>query len=324
MEKLFPIFPHNGKIFSTVWKTWIGRRDGAPAGSGFGCRCARRARGFVVAGLCAASVWAEEPARLALDLAAEGQRAAAAVEFRRLALAADSTENTAGWYWLAAYEYAQGGRPELSNRMLDRGENAAPLALAVPVAWLRAENAMDEKDWAAAAFHFDSLRLKADTDDLRNFAARGAAAARLRDRDIAGAKQALDSAPGDPGSAQVAIDRYAARRDKRPWLGGVLGLVPGLGYAYSGEYANAARSLILNSLFLWGMVETATDDQWGLFAVLTFAEFTWYSGSIYGGIDAAHRHNQRRLDVAVDGIRGEQHLRPDLVRVPIVSLQWAF
>ena len=77
-------------------------------------------------------------------------------------------------------------------------------------------------------------------------------------------------------------------------FGGVLGLVPGLGYAYSGEYANAVRSLILNSLFIWGMVETADDDQWGLFALVTFGEFTWYSGSIYGGIDAAHRDLELR------------------------------
>ena len=71
-----------------------------------------------------------------------------------------------------------------------------------------------------------------------------------------------------------------------PWVGGVLGLVPGLGYVYSGEFANGARSLILNGLFIWGMVETAEREQWAAFSVLTFFEFTWYSGSIYGGAEA--------------------------------------
>ena len=37
----------------------------------------------------------------------------------------------------------------------------------------------------------------------------------------------------------------------KAWLGGILGIIPGLGYAYSGEYSNAARSLILNSLFIF-------------------------------------------------------------------------
>ena len=41
---------------------------------------------------------------------------------------------------------------------------------------------------------------------------------------------------------------FVTQHFKKPWLGGVLGLVPGLGYVYSGEYANAARSLILNGL----------------------------------------------------------------------------
>ena len=104
----------------------------------------------------------------------------------------------------------------------------------------------------------------------------------------------------------------------------MLGLVPGFGYIYSGEYANAARSIILNGLFIWGMVETAADDQWAVFSVLTFAELTWYSGSIYGGIDSAHRHNQRRLDAAVSDVRGEKQLRPDLAQVPLFTLKFDF
>ncbi len=272
----------------------------------------------------AGAAGAAEPAQLALQLDADGQRAAAAIEFRRLALADDNAGNSARWLWLAAREYALGGKWDLSNRMLDRVEDAAPRALSAPVAWLRAENALQERDWTTAAFHFDSLQLKADEDDVREFAARGSAAARLREMDVPGARQALAAAPGDLDSARQAIDRYAGRYDKKPWVGGVLGIVPGLGYIYSGEYANAARSILLNSLFIWGMAETAEDDEWAVFSVLTFAEFTWYSGSIYGGIDSAHRHNQRRLDAAVNAVRGEKRLAPDLAQVPVFTLKFEF
>ena len=189
---------------------------------------------------------------------------------------------------------------------------------------MRAENALQEKDWPTAAFHFDSLKLKVDSDDLREFAARGSASARLREKDFAGARQALAAAPGNLGEARAALDRYAGRRDKKPWVGGVLGLVPGFGYIYSGEYANAARSMILNGLFIWGMVATAADDQWAVFSVLTFAELTWYTGSIYGGIDSAQRHNQRRLDAAAGDVRGDKQLRPDLAQVPLFSLRFDF
>ena len=309
-------FPQCGNIFSIVWKN---RKKVFHTVENFSRRLCL---GLALGGASVAG--ASEPAKLALELHVEGQREAAAIEFRRLALADENAENAARWFWLAAHEYALGQKGEQSNRMLDRAEDAAPLAISVPVSWLRAENAMQQKDWASAAFHFDSLRLKVTEDDLREFAARGSAAAHLREKDVIRARQTLAAAPGDLAQAREALDRYAAGRDKKPWLGGVLGLVPGLGYIYSGEYANAARSIILNSLFIWGMVETADDDEWGLFAVLTFAEATWYSGSIYGGIDSSHRRNERRLDAATSDIRGEKRLAPDLSQVPLFSLKFDF
>jgi len=104
----------------------------------------------------------------------------------------------------------------------------------------------------------------------------------------------------------------------------VLGLVPGLGYAYSGEYANAVRSLILNSLFIWGMVEAAEHEEWGIFAVVTFGEITWYSGSIYGGLDAAHRRNRRRLESALTDVRGAARPDADRAQVPLVVTGFEF
>ncbi len=295
-------FPRCGKGFSTVWKTAAG-----------------------LAAVCAAvSAGAEEPARLALTLSAEGRREAAAIEFRRLAMSAEDAAAAGGWYWWAANEYAQAGRIEWSDRMLDRAEDAAPGTAGAPVAWRRAENALQAGDFSAAAFHFDSLRLQADGDRMREVAARGAAAAHLREGDAAAARRALEQAPGGAGPAREALDRYAAGRGKKPWVGGVLGLVPGLGYVYSGEYANAARSLILNSLFIWGMVEAAEEDLWGVFAVVTFGELTWYTGSIYGGVDAAHRHNARRLDDAVSDIRGAARPAPDPAALPLVTLRFEF
>ena len=267
---------------------------------------------------------AEEPARLALTLSGEGRREAAAIEFRRLALSAADPAAAGGWYWWAANEYAQAGRLEWSDRMLDRAEDAAPGTAGAPVAWRRAENALQAGDFPAAAFHFDSLRLQADGDPMRDFAARGAAAAHLREGDAAAARRALEQAPGGAGPAREALDRYAAGRGKKPWVGGVLGLVPGLGYVYSGEYANAARSLILNGLFIWGMAEAAEEDLWGVFAVVTFGELTWYSGSIYGGVDAAHRYNARRLDAAVSDVRGAARPAPDPAALPMVSLRFEF
>ena len=261
---------------------------------------------------------------LALRLASEGQHRAAAVEFRRLALNDEPAGSSDNWFWLAAYQYTLDGQWERSNRMLDRAEDVDPDEIAPAIAWLRAENSLGERDWPAAAFHFDSLRQKAADGPLRIFAIRSAAAAHLYDGSIRAAQAALTEEPEATPETLAIVGRYAQGHDKRPWVGGLLGLVPGLGYAYSGEYANAARSLILNSLFLWAMVETGEREEWGLFAVTTFAEFTWYSGSIYGGIDAAQRYNRRRLEEIVYNMRGELRPKPDFTTVPIVTLKFDF
>jgi hypothetical protein len=163
------------------------------------------------------------------------------------------------------------------------------------------------------------LRRDAASDHAKEFAARRLAAVHVRDGRYAEALELLDGE-----QARAAVIAYEAGADKSPAVGGVLGLVPGLGYAYAGEYANAARSLILNSLFIFGMIETAEDDEWGAFAAITFFEITWYSGSIYGGIDASHRYNRNRLENCLETIEGESMFSPESGAWPTLRLRFSF
>lgn len=267
---------------------------------------------------------AEPPLRLARELAAEGNHAAAALEFRRLALAAELPTDRAGFAWAAAHEYVRNATWPAAEKMLDCAENADP-SLELPVLLLRAEGAAALRQPEAADFYFQAAREnRAAPDDLRRYAARRSAALLAGMQKTAAARAALDDAPGEHAPARQALEEYAAGRDKKPLLGGILGIIPGLGYAYAGEYANAARSLILNGLFIFGMVNTAQHDEWGAFAVITFFEFTWYSGSIYGGLDAAHRYNRRRLQNCQDRIIGGAGFKPDWQRLPLVTLQFEF
>ena len=152
----------------------------------------------------------------------------------------------------------------------------------------------------------------------------GQGRAELRAGDLPAARAGLQRAPDPAPPALAALEAYAQGRDKKPWLGGVLGLVPGFGYFYAGEWANGFRSVILNGLFIFGMVNTAQHDEWGAFGVISFFEVTWYTGSIYGGIDASHRYNRERLNQTVNGVNGAAAFAPDLVKLPLVSLQFSF
>jgi len=207
--------------------------------------------------------------------------------------------------------------------MLDRAEDEAP-GLASEAVLLRAENMAAQKRWKEEAYYRQSILDSAATDEMKRYSSLRLAELRLRLGEFDAAREAIRAAPGWNSVSLEAVEEYALGRDKSPKVGGLLGIIPGMGYMYAGEYGNGFRSIILNSLFIFGMVSTAEDDEWGAFAVITFFEFTWYSGSIYGGIDATHRHNRDRLESSISRMRGDAAFEPDYEQLPAVSLKFRF
>jgi hypothetical protein len=261
-------------------------------------------------------------ARLALDLAADGDFAGASIEFRRLALESEEARDRSGYYWAAAYAAWRAGQAEIAGLLLDRAEEAA--ATGVPGLMLRAAAAESQARPREAAFYYQGITPREASPAAVSVAARRLAALRVGQGDADGASQALAADPSPEPFAADALRRYQAGRDKNPWLGGALGLIPGLGYAYAGEYANAARSFLLNGLFIAGMITAADQDAWGVFAVIGFFEATWYTGSIYGGVDAAHRYNRRRREACAEALAGSSGFTPDWPSLPAVSLTFSF
>lgn len=263
------------------------------------------------------------PLRLAISLSMAGDHEEAALEFRRQALDAAAPASKAAFFWSAAHEYHRASQPAQADRMLDNVEDADPGLLA-PTLLLRGESAAALQDWPSSSFYFHNLAATGGDSDMTRFAGRRLAVTELERRNTTAAREALRKSPADESIPLAALDQYERGRDKHPWLGGLLGMIPGLGYAYSGEYANAGRSLILNSLFLFGMLRTADDENWGAFAAISFFELTWYSGSIYGGIDAAHRYNQDRLETCSQGIMNHASFDADYTTLPALSIQFRF
>jgi hypothetical protein len=79
---------------------------------------------------------------------------------------------------------------------------------------------------------------------------------------------------------------------RSPVLAGLLSIVPGLGHLYLGMWGTALSALTWNGAFAWGLYETARTEQWGLFALLAVLESVWYTGTIYGAVAGAFRHNR--------------------------------
>ena len=260
--------------------------------------------------------------RLALSLAEDGSHAAAAVEYRRAALRVPDAAARAAHLWAAAYEYWLAGKPKLTLRMLDLAEETSPILLTESLL-LRAEAGLSQDAGPEAAFFYTEVRNAAGESDAKAYAARRLARIALAQSGPDDSLDELAASPLDETRRSAAIRDYAAGRDKSPRIGGLLGLVPGLGYAYSGEYANALRSLMLNGIFLFAMADTAADDEWGAFTAAAFFELTWYTGSVYGGADAAHRYNRDRLQDCVERI--DPHpFAAELGALPVVTLRFSF
>ena len=278
---------------------------------------------FLLCGWQGAAAELPSTLRLAIDLADRGDAAGAAVEFRRLAIDTADRAERAAYEWVAAREHARARAFDLSERMLDRAEDSG--VARTPCLLLRAENAEATDDPAAAAFFWSGLgRDGGAPADARAYAARRLAAVHLAEGRFDDAAAALRTSPRDESAALTTVESLRTAPRKSPRIGGLLGMIPGLGYAYSGEYANAGRSLILNGLFIGLMVLAADDDNWGVFGLAGFFEITAYTGSIYGGIDAAHRWNRERTLGAIRTVEGDARWAVDYRELPLLRLRFSF
>ena len=257
---------------------------------------------------------------LALQLADENP-SASALEFRRAAMESEDAKVRGAYAWASAWQYWRAENYKQALVMLDEAEDSNPDLSSESMA-LRAEASAAMKNSAEASFYYESAAQGGA--EAARWSARKLAGLKLREGDLSGAKELLARAEEQDQKVLGAIEKYADGKDKSPRVGGILGMIPGLGYAYSGEWANAARSLILNGLFIYGMADTADNEQWGAFSIITFFELTWYSGSIYGGVDSAHRYNERRLDECLDSVSGSAEISADLDALPLISLRFQF
>lgn len=260
----------------------------------------------------------------AADLAKSGEYPQAALEFRRLAIDSEAAAERGTFSWLAGYAYWQAGRYWQADRMINATEEASP-GLETEIYLLRAGNNRSWRRPDEAAFYLESLMTESREAPVQRLATLQLAAVQVEAGKLDAARAVLQASPfGTDETAVGAIDAYSQGRDKSMVVGGLLGLVPGLGYAYSGEYANALRSLILNALCIWGTVEFADREQWGGVAVVGFAGVTFYSGSIYGGADAAARYNRRRLEACTQAIEKNARFEPDYGALPLLDLKFRF
>jgi len=112
-----------------------------------------------------------------------------------------------------------------------------------------------------------------------------------------------------------AIGLFQVKKAKEPWLAGALAVIPGMGYAYNGMYQTAASAFVLNIAILATVYELSANDLPIAAISLGLAGSSFYFGSIWGSVNAAHKINQqhgnRNLDLFIDS-----HIRELLKYTP--------
>ena len=94
---------------------------------------------------------------------------------------------------------------------------------------------------------------------------------------------------------------------KSPALAGLMSaVIPGTGHFYTGRWRDGTIALLLNGAFLAAGIEAVSAGNEAAAGVLLFFEAAWYSGTIYGAVNAAHKYNRDLEDRWLQGLE-RQH-----------------
>jgi tetratricopeptide (TPR) repeat protein len=123
------------------------------------------------------------------------------------------------------------------------------------------------------------------------------------------------------------LERETAIPYKNPKLAGFLSVVPGAGYLYCGRYQDALIAFLLNGGLIYAAYESFDKGQSALGGVISFVEFGFYSGNIYGAISSAHKYNRKKTGQFIQHLKEnvKVNLSADMRKRGVtLSLQWSF
>ncbi len=103
------------------------------------------------------------------------------------------------------------------------------------------------------------------------------------------------------GDANYQLSETASRfRDKSPTLAGVMSVVPGAGYAYSGHMQTAISALLINGLLAYATYTNFKQKNYGMGILTGVFSLSFYIGNIYGATKSAKRYNEQRKKSITD------------------------
>jgi TolA-binding protein len=123
------------------------------------------------------------------------------------------------------------------------------------------------------------------------------------------------------------LEKETAIPKKNPELAGFLSIVPGTGYLYCGRYQDALIAFLLNGGLMYAAYESFDKGLGALGGVISFVEFGFYSGNIYGAVSSAHKYNRQKTGEFIQHLKENVkiNLSADMRNQGVIlSLRWSF
>lgn len=230
----------------------------------------------------------------------DGDYTTALVEFKRfLFFYPDDTRAAEAAFKIGMANFKEGRYPQAIEAFETVTRKYAASGYAAEAVFMLSQSYMQLNDQEAALTPLVFLADRTSEPAIRDRALYRIGWIHLQSGDLPEARAAF-SAISEQNKGNYRIDEIMERLDhpqqlphKSPLLAAVYGVIPGGGYLYNGLYREAGIAFFLNTALAAAAYESFDNELYALGGIISLAGLGFYSGSIYGGISAAHKYNQR-------------------------------
>jgi len=174
---------------------------------------------------------------------------------------------------------------------------------------------MSSKDYAGASERLSALSCDAEKEDIRAYASYLLAWTDLSQGDSESAARAFarlsggaEKAPALSGIDMKELADAAAKAKslahKSPTAAAVLSAcLPGAGHFYCGRYRDGCAAFALNAVFVGASIEAYHKQVYVAGGIASSVALIFYSGTIYGAANAAHKFNRSEREEFLQDLR---------------------
>lgn len=123
------------------------------------------------------------------------------------------------------------------------------------------------------------------------------------------------------------LDKEKLIKKKNPKLAGFLSVIPGAGYLYCERYQDALIAFLVNGGLMYAAYEAFDEGHDALGGIISFVEFGFYAGNIYGAVAGAHKYNRNTNGHFIEKLKNNTkvNLSADVKNKGVrLSLQFVF